>query len=670
MSLGFSAPATYPGHGGYRGKTADGLRSGKGKYKFSNAFYEYEGEWVDGIMHGEGKLSMRDGSVYEGCFDRGAMNGWGMRSWSDGSTYSGQFSQGEMDGDGLFISSLGEKYEGQFERNLRQGRGQLTTATGDLYEGQFAAHHMSGQGTMSYADGSQYVGSWERSKRAGAGTMAWPNGDGYEGAWMADQVHGAGRFTGESGVGYVRDGEWHEGTPEALASALLLAPWVAPAGDLELTHVVVQRPQAPPPAAEADAAEATAAAPPEPPPELTLVFTLLLESAEGSAPTVQATLTLLPPPDDAAAPLEYAAIAPLALPLPEGGVRPVRVRVVLSGGAEGGEASEGPLSADLVLGEAASGATEGTVAAAPLLPSEGATPEGAGAARTVLSMSYAAADAMPPLDPTQLIADTNAEESLGALLPEPLPAAAKLPAISALCLRVVEREPTEEEVAAHAAAAEEAAAAAAKGKKGKEPEPEPEPLTSVREQFAVVEESGRRVGVTLVLPEEVAAERTSAAEAAAAEAAEAWQAAQQQLLEAAEAASAAAAAEGSAEYQVPDAPPPEESPIALEGWGLTLPVGEMPPAQEPPPPPPLPPNAWALGELLSASGRLLLRGLTVPEDVPTGPATLVLRETTRPPALFELPPLGEVVVPVELLAKPEDGAEEEPPPPPPAKTGK
>ena len=33
-------------------------------------------------------------------------------------------------------------------------------------------------------------------------------------------------------------------------------------------------------------------------------------------------------------------------------------------------------------------------------------------ARTVLSMSYAAADAMPPLDPTQLIADTNAEESL------------------------------------------------------------------------------------------------------------------------------------------------------------------------------------------------------------------------------------------------------------------
>ena len=38
-------------------------------------------------------------------------------------------------------------------------------------------------------------------------------------------------------------------------------------------------------------------------------------------------------------------------------------------------------------------------------------------------------------------------------------------------------------------------------------------------------------------------------------------------------------------------------------------------------------------------------------------------------ALFELPPLGEVVVPVELLAKPDEGAEEEPPPPP-AKKGK
>ena len=64
---------------------------------------------------------------------------------------------------------------------------------------------------------------------------------------------------------------------------------------------------------------------------------------------------------------------------------------------------------------------------------------------------------------------------------------------------------------------------------------------------------------------------------------------------------------------------------------------------------------------------MLLCGLTVPVDVPSGPATLLLNEVTRPPALFELPPLGEVAVPVKLLAEGDDGA---PPPPPPDPKGK
>ena len=646
MSLSFSAPTTYPGPGGYRGKTADGLRSGKGRYKFSNAFYEYEGEWVDGIMHGEGKLSMRDGSVYEGRFDRGAMNGWGTRSWADGSTYSGQFSQGEMDGDGLYTSSRGEKYEGQFERNLRQGRGQLTKATGDVYEGQFAVHHMAGQGTMSYVDGSQYVGSWERSKRAGVGTMSWPNGDSYEGEWTADQVHGGGLFVGERGEGYVRESQWHKGAPTVLASAMLLARHQYPAGDLELSHLVLQRHPAAPPAEDEDAPP-----PPEPPPELTLVCTLLMEGS----PSVQVTLTLLPGAADLPV-LEYAPIAPITLALPAGAARPLRVRFALSD-AEG-------LAIELTLDDS-SGTTEGLVNAA-ALNKDG----GYGTVKTLLSMGYAAAEPMAPLDPTEVVPGTNTAESLAALFPEPLKAAARLPPLSILCLRSVEREPSDAEQAAHRAAAEEAAAAAAKGKKkGAEPEPEPEPLGNVCERFAVVDDSGRSVCVTLVLPDEVAAQRSSAAELVAAQAAQAWQAAAQQLDDAAKAASAAAENEGFAEYHVPEGPP-EGQPIKLQGWGLTLPVGVFPstmPFAEPPPPPPPPPNEWTLGVLLSASGRVLLCGLTVPVEVPSGPATLLLKEVTRPPALFELPPLGEVAVPVKLLAEGDDGA---PPPPPPDPKGK
>ena len=68
------ATATF---GPYKGHTHEGLRSGKGRYKFSNAFYQYDGEWVDGVMHGEGtlKMSLRDGKCFLGACSSQA-NDW------------------------------------------------------------------------------------------------------------------------------------------------------------------------------------------------------------------------------------------------------------------------------------------------------------------------------------------------------------------------------------------------------------------------------------------------------------------------------------------------------------------------------------------------------------------------------------------------------------------
>ena len=87
-----------------------------------------------------------------------------------------------------------------------------------------------------------------------------------------------------------------------------------------------------------------------------------------------------------------------------------------------------------------------------------------------------------------------------------------------------------------------------------------------------------------------------------------------------------------------------------------------PAAAEPPPPPPPPAVEWALGVARSVQGRLLVRGAVVPMDVPSGPASLVLEEVTPPLALFELPLLTPIELPVTLVAAPSD--EEEPPPPP------
>ena len=165
MSATAPFKGSYSDHGPYKGGTHEGLRSGKGRYKFANAFFEYEGEWVDGVMHGDGQLRMGDGGSYEGTFENGSMNGVGMRRWPDGSTYSGQFANGELHGEGMYISAKGEQYEGTFQRNLREGQGTLMLETGDKYEGEFAKHRMNGNGAMHYADGARIAAARTRCAR-------------------------------------------------------------------------------------------------------------------------------------------------------------------------------------------------------------------------------------------------------------------------------------------------------------------------------------------------------------------------------------------------------------------------------------------------------------------------------------------------------------------------
>lgn len=54
------------------------LRQGRGVYTYSNAYFQYHGEWQNGVKHGKGVLLMRDGSKYEGDFEQGEMSGQGI----------------------------------------------------------------------------------------------------------------------------------------------------------------------------------------------------------------------------------------------------------------------------------------------------------------------------------------------------------------------------------------------------------------------------------------------------------------------------------------------------------------------------------------------------------------------------------------------------------------
>eukprot|EP00965_Chrysotila_dentata_P262771 6214670-Pleurochrysis_carterae.AAC.2 len=58
--------ATYAEFGTFSGTTMDGLRDGKGTFKYPNPFFTYTGSWSKGIAQGSGKFTMADGSSYEG----------------------------------------------------------------------------------------------------------------------------------------------------------------------------------------------------------------------------------------------------------------------------------------------------------------------------------------------------------------------------------------------------------------------------------------------------------------------------------------------------------------------------------------------------------------------------------------------------------------------------
>ena len=582
-----------------------------------------------------------------------------MRRWPDGGTYSGQFASGELHGEGMYISAQGDQYEGQYKSNVREGEGRLTASNGDRYEGEFARHRMNGNGAMHYADGGVYKGEWSASMRCGNGHMVWSGGDEFEGKWEDDMACGEGLFSHPAG--YERDGEWEKSEPSTVARRAEFFAWAPPPTELTFEGAVIALESPPPPEGEGEGGDAAAdggeAA--EPPlSSLTLRLTVVgapHDETDGASPISASTGLVGPLPNyggeggggepmgDGMGGVEGGvagaggALDPtttcegagkLELSMAEGVARPIQILCELCDPAGGGE----PLaSAEVALPLSATGETKGTLEALPL-GRVGADADAPPYAR--LTITYSAVENYHEVEEGSRV-EPSTEEALAELLAEPLTAGTLIPPVSAVLCRTLEIEPPPADEDA-----DPPAAAPAKGK-GKDPEPEPEPEGPIIELYPVAGESGRAITVTLVLPEEAVEARLEAHTQAVAE----GQAAYEAELAAYEEAMAARAGAEEANAE----PPPE---------------GAEPPP-EPPEPyarPPEPKNEWVLGTLLSKHGRLLVRGLAVPPDVPTGPATLLARETTPPLALFDLPHVEEVRIPVTLLAEGDDAIPEPPPP--------
>lgn len=126
----------YADGGVYDGDWKDGMRHGKGTYKY--AWGIYEGDWKDDQRHGKGTIKWgRGGSVYEGDWKDDERNGKGTYKWECGNVYAGEWMDGWMYGKGTFKYANGNVYEGRWKDGRKHGKGTLKYANGGVYEGRW-----------------------------------------------------------------------------------------------------------------------------------------------------------------------------------------------------------------------------------------------------------------------------------------------------------------------------------------------------------------------------------------------------------------------------------------------------------------------------------------------------------------------------------------------------
>jgi len=198
-----------------------GLRNGKGRYKYSNLYFTYDGQWEDGMKHGYGLLKFSDGGFFEGEFKENQIWGYGTRLWSDGSKYNGYWNMGEKDGEGTFEKTDGDTYNGDWVMNVRHGGGKWTKPNKQVIEGEFINNLPQGHCTIRCSNGDLYRGNVDKGVINGEGEYKsltkkiW-----YEGEFVDAKREGQGRLYTISGD-YIYTGEFKDDLPTILPNQLI-----------------------------------------------------------------------------------------------------------------------------------------------------------------------------------------------------------------------------------------------------------------------------------------------------------------------------------------------------------------------------------------------------------------------------------------------------------------
>ena len=72
------ACANYPNGDIYEGYYIDGIREGRGIYRYAASGEKYDGEWIQNYKHGIGRMNYQDGGEYNGFWENGRRHGEGV----------------------------------------------------------------------------------------------------------------------------------------------------------------------------------------------------------------------------------------------------------------------------------------------------------------------------------------------------------------------------------------------------------------------------------------------------------------------------------------------------------------------------------------------------------------------------------------------------------------
>lgn len=159
------ATAFYTNGDQYEGDFLDGIRQGRGIYRYESNGDKYEGDWQENNKHGIGKMTYKGRGEYHGYWENNRRHGEGVFTYPNGDIYSGWWRFGEKEGKGTYIfKETGMKMHGDWEKGEIK-RGRWIYPNGLYFEGEFANNKPFGEGTWYFKNGNKLHGKYEQKPK-------------------------------------------------------------------------------------------------------------------------------------------------------------------------------------------------------------------------------------------------------------------------------------------------------------------------------------------------------------------------------------------------------------------------------------------------------------------------------------------------------------------------